>query len=73
MTFRQMLEWERGKLIIDRLRTELRARYDLLREGKSSKSSDTAFLAFGTKRGICGCRREKHANVSGNKKRTEEL
>ena len=30
--FRQMLEREREKLTIDRLRTELRARYDLLKE-----------------------------------------
>ena len=34
--FRQMLEREREKLTIDRLlRTELRARYDLLKEEKS--------------------------------------
>ena len=32
--FRQMLERKREKLAIDRLRTELRARYDLLKEGK---------------------------------------
>ena len=42
--FRQMLERGREKLTIDRLRTALRARYDLLKQGNSSKSSDTAFL-----------------------------
>ena len=62
---RQMLEREREKLTIDRLRTELRARYDLLKAGKSSKTSDTAFLASGTKRGNSGRRREKCGNVSG--------
>ena len=49
--FRQMLERRREKLTIDRLRTELRARYDLLKGEKSSKTSDTAFLASGTKPG----------------------
>ena len=39
-----MLEKGREKLTTDRLRTELWARYDLLKGGKSSKSSDTAFL-----------------------------
>ena len=34
--FRQMLERKMEKLTIDRLRTELRARYDLLKEGESS-------------------------------------
>ena len=48
--FRQMLERNREKLTIDRLHTELRARYDLRKEGKSLKTSDIAFLAFGTKR-----------------------
>ena len=67
--FRQMLEREREKLTIDRLRSELRARYDLLKEEKSSKSSDTAFLASGMKRGISGRRREKCGNVSGTKKK----
>ena len=67
--FRQMLEREREKLTIDRLRTELRARYDLLKEGKSLKTSDTAFLASGTKRGNSGRRREKCGNVSGTKKK----
>ena len=67
--FRQMLGRERKKLTIDRLRTELRAQYDLLKEGKSSKTSDTSFLASGTKRGKSGRRREKCGNVSGNKKR----
>ena len=66
---RQMLEREREKLTIDRLRTELRARYDLLKEGKSSKTSDTAFLASRTKRGNSGRRREKCGNVSGNKQK----
>ena len=56
--FRQMLEREREKLTIDELRTELRARYDLLKERKSSKTSDTAFLTSGTKRGNSGRRRE---------------
>ena len=42
--FRQMLEREREELTIDRLRTELRARYDLLKEGKSSKTSTLFFL-----------------------------
>ena len=32
--FRMMLEREREKLTIDRLHTELRARYDLLKERK---------------------------------------
>ena len=32
--FRQMLEREREKLTIDWLRTELRARYDVFKEGK---------------------------------------
>ena len=67
--FRQMLERERQELTIDRLRTELRARYDLLKEGKSSKTSDTAFLASGTKRGNSGRRREECGNVSGNKQK----
>ena len=57
--FRQMLERKGEKLTVDRLRTELRARYDLLKEGKSSKTSDTAFLASGTKRGKSRHRREK--------------
>ena len=48
--FRQMFESDSAKLTIDRLRTELRARYDLLNEGKSLKSSDTVFLASGSKR-----------------------
>ena len=69
--FRQMLEREREKLTIDRLRTELRARYDLLKEGKSSKSSDTAFLASGMKRGNSGRHREKCQNISGTKKKDE--
>ena len=67
--FRQMLERERVKLTIDRLRTELRVQYDLLKEGKSSKTSDTAFLASGTKRGNSGRQREKCGNVSGTKKK----
>ena len=41
--FSQMLERKMEKLTVDRLRTELRARYGLLKEGKSSKTSDTAF------------------------------
>ena len=45
--FRQMHEREREKLSIYRLRMELRVRYGLLKGGKSSKPSDTAFLAFG--------------------------
>ena len=57
--FRQMLERKREKLTIDRLRTEVRARNDLLKEGKSSKTSDTAFLASGTKPGNSRRRREK--------------
>ena len=67
--FRQILEREREKLTIDRLRTELRAPYDLLKEGRSSKTPDTAFLASGTKRGNSGRRREKCGNVSGNKQK----
>ena len=67
--FRQMLEREREKLTIDRLRKELRARYDLLKDGKSSKTSDTVFLASGTKRGNSRRRREKCVNVSGNKQK----
>ena len=69
--FRQMLEREREKITIDRLRTGLRARYDFLKEGKSLKTSDTAFLAPGTKRGNSGHRREKCRNVSGNKQKDE--
>ena len=65
--FRPILERGREKLTIDRLRTELRPRYDLLKEGKSTKSSNTAFLASGTK--ISGRRREKWGNASGTKKR----
>ena len=64
-----MLEREREKLAIDRLLTELRARYDLLKEGKSSKTSNIAFVASGTKRGISGRRREECGNVSGMKKK----
>ena len=64
-----MLERERDKLAIDRLRTELRARYDPLKEGKSSKTSDTAFLVSGTKRGNSGRHRGKCENVSGTKKK----
>ena len=67
--FRQIFEREREKLAIDRLLTELRARYDLFKEGKSSKTSDTTFLASGTKRGISGRRREKCGNVSGTKEK----
>ena len=67
--FRQILEREREKLTIDRLRTELRARYDLLKEGKSSKTSDTAFLASGTKRGNSRRCQKKCDNVSGTKKK----
>ena len=64
----QILKREREKLTIERLRTELRARYDLLKREISLKSSDTVFLAFGTKRGIRRRRREKCGNVSRNKK-----
>ena len=39
--------------------TELRARYDLLKEGKSSKASDITFLASGSKRRNSRRRREK--------------
>ena len=67
--FRQMLERKTEKLTIDRLRAELRARYDLLKEGRSSKTSDTASIASGTKRGNSGRRREKCGNVSGNKQK----
>ena len=67
--FRHMLEREKEKLTIDRLHTELWARYDLLKEGKSSKSSDTVFLSSGTKRGFSGRHREKCGNVSGTKKK----
>ena len=66
----QILEREREKLTIDRLlRTVLRARHDLLKEEKSSKTSDTVFLAFGPKRGISERRREKCGNVTGTKKK----
>ena len=61
--FRQMLERKMEKLTIDRLRTELRARYDLLKEGKSPKTSDTAFLASGTKRGNSRRRRGKSPQI----------
>ena len=67
--FPQMLEREREKLTIDRLRTEVRARYDLLKEGKSSKTSDTAFLAPVAKRGNSGRRREQCGDFSGNKQK----
>ena len=40
IVFREMLETEREKLTIDRLRTELPARYYHLKEGKSSKTSE---------------------------------
>ena len=69
--FGQMLERDREKLTLDRLRTELRARYDLLKGEKSSKTSDTASLASGTKRGNSGRRREKCGNVSGKKQKDE--
>ena len=61
--FRQMLERKREKLTIDRLHTELRARCDLLKEGKSSKTSDTAFLASGKKPGNSRRRREKSPHL----------
>ena len=69
MCFGRCSKKKREKLTVDRLRTELRARYDLLKEGKSSKTSDTAFLASGTKRGNSGRRRQKCGNVSGNKQK----
>ena len=68
--FRQMLEREMEKLTIDRLHTELQARYDLLKEGKSSKTSDTAFLASGTKWENSG--RRRGGNVCGNKQKHVE-
>ena len=48
-----MLERDREKLTIDRLRTELRAQYDLQKRGMSSKprSSDSAFLSSESRRG----------------------
>ena len=65
-----MLELERrSKLTIDRLRTVLRARYCLLKGGKSSKSFGIAFLDSGTKRGISGHHRIKSVNLSGNTKK----
>ena len=54
---------------LNRLRTELRARYDLLKEGKSTKPFDTTFLASRTKRGISGRRRKNYGNDSGIKKK----
>ena len=57
--FRQMLERESEKLAIDWLRTELRARCDLSKEGKSLNTTNTAFLSSGTKRRNSGRRREK--------------
>jgi len=49
--FRQMLEREREEPTIDRLRIEMRAQYDLQKGGKSSsRSSNSAFLASGTRR-----------------------
>ena len=63
-----MIEREREKLTIDRLRTELRARDDLLKESKSSKSSNTTFLTSGTKRKVGRRRRGKCGKVSGKKK-----
>ena len=63
-----MLEIEREKRTIDRLLTTLRPRYELLKEEKSSKTSEPSFVASGTKRGISGRRREKCGNVSGIKK-----
>ena len=67
--FRQILQREKEKLTIDRLRTELRVRYDLLKEVKSSKTSDTAFLTSGTKRRNSGRRQKKCENVSGTMKK----
>ena len=48
-----MLERERETLTIDRLRTELRAQYDLQKGGKplKSKSSESAFLTSESRRG----------------------
>ena len=67
-----MLKIDKEKLPIDRLRTELRARYDLLKGGKSSKSSDTVFFPSRTKRGISR-RRRKNAEMSAElRKRTGE-
>ena len=65
----QILKREKEKLTIERLHTELRARYDLLKGETSLKSSDTVFLAFGTKRGIRRRRLKKCGNVSRNKKK----
>ena len=49
--FRQMLEREREEPTIDRLRIEMRAQCDLQKGGKSSsRSSNSAFLASGTRR-----------------------
>ena len=67
--FRQMVERERKKLTIDRLLTQLRARYDLLKEGKSSKTPDTDFAASRTKRGISGRRRQKIGMSAESRKR----
>ena len=67
--FRQMLEIKRVKLAIDRLRTELRARYDLFNEGKSSKTSDIAFLAPGTKPENSRRRREKSPQLLPSERR----
>ena len=69
--FRQMLEREREKRTIDRLRTELLARYDLLYGEKSWKPSNTSILAHGLKRGISRGRHGKCGNVSRNKKKDE--
>ena len=65
----QILKRERKKLTIERPRTELWARYDLLKRETSLRSCDTVFLAFGTKRGIRRRRRGKYGNVSRNKKK----
>ena len=67
--FRQMLEREGEKLTIDRLRTELWTQYDLLKERKSSNTSNTVFLASGTKQENSGRRLEKFGSVSGNKQK----
>ena len=72
--YRQMLEREKEKLTIDRLRTELQARYDLLEEGKSSKTSYTAFFLLLERSGEIVDAAGKNAQVSAVlRKRTAGL
>ena len=67
--FPQMLERDKERRAIDRMRTELRSRHDLSKGWKSSKSSNTAFLASGTKGEIADAAGKKCGNDSETKKK----